>query len=169
MRSHCGLGEPVCNKLRVISGHLRGFVRQSGDFYSFCFIFTEVTITSYSSSVEDRAPLRCVTLYLPILPQNLTLGPSQPPPARLDSRKPLHCRKLTKLTLLFPACGCQVGQFLVFLRELDFAVAEAGPSGEALLGEAPVAHEHRLSVHLELLKLKELKCSVRKSNFFFLD
>lgn len=67
------------------------------------------------------------------------------------------------LTLLFPACGCQVGQFPVFLRQLEFAVAKAGSSGEALLGQAPIGRQQRLPVHLEFLKLKEMTQSQETS------
>lgn len=61
--------------------------------------------------------------------------------------------KLTELTPFFPARRCQVGQLPVFLRQLDFAVAQAGLSGEAVLGEPPVGRLQRLPVHLELLEL----------------
>lgn len=67
------------------------------------------------------------------------------------------------LTLLFPACGCQVGQFPVFLRQLEFAVAKAGSPGEALLGQAPIGRQQGLPVHLEFLKLKEITQSQEMS------
>lgn len=61
--------------------------------------------------------------------------------------------KLTKLTLFFPACGCQVGQFPVFLRQLELAVIKARSPSEALLGQTPVRGQQHLPVKLELLKL----------------
>lgn len=61
--------------------------------------------------------------------------------------------KLTKLTLFFPACGCQVGQFPVFLRQLEFAVIKARSPSEALFGQTPVRGQQHLPVKLELLKL----------------
>lgn len=61
--------------------------------------------------------------------------------------------KLTKLILFFPACGCQVGQFPVFLRQLELAVIKARSPSEALLGQTPVRGQQHLPVKLELLKL----------------
>lgn len=58
-----------------------------------------------------------------------------------------------KLTLFFPACGCQVGQFPVFLRQLEFAVIKARSPSEALFGQTPVRGQQHLPVKLELLKL----------------
>lgn len=78
--------------------------------------------------------------------------------------------KLTKLTLFFPACGCQVGQFLVFLRQMEFAVIKARSLSEALLGQTPVGGQHRISVELEVLKLggERKILSVKLAAIFFL-
>lgn len=157
--------DTVCNNLLVIS--FPGIL-------VLWFVSTEATITPCDSSVDSSGTLHRVTPYLPILPWNLT--PSRRPPARLDSNgappsslKPdtaprPRCCGLTEPTLLFPACGRHVGQFPVFLRKLDFAVAEARPPGEALFCKAAVGCKHRLSVHLKLLKLNEKDQSQQKSH-----
>lgn len=63
------------------------------------------------------------------------------------------CR-LTEPALFFPTDGCQIGQLLVFLGQLEFSVVEAGSPGDALVGQAPVGGQQDLSVHLQLLKLE---------------
>lgn len=84
----------------------------------------------------------------------------QPPPV---PPSPQRLGELTQLTLFFPACGYKVGQFPVFVCQLQFAVAQAGLSSEALLRQAPVGGQHHLPVHLKILKLNKnsTKCLIR--------
>jgi len=89
---------------------------------------------------------------------------TSPPPVSLSPR---WWDKLTQLTLFFPACGYQVGQFSVFLCQLEFAVIKAGLSGKTPLGYAPVGGQQRLPVHLKLLKLNKKTRKMSKQWSFF--
>lgn len=71
--------------------------------------------------------------------------------------------KLTQLTLFLPARAQTTGQLFVFLRQLQLAVVEAGPAGQALLGQAPVGGQLRVPVYLELLELDDRKAEKAKS------
>lgn len=65
--------------------------------------------------------------------------------------RPSH--QLTQLTLLFPACSCQMSQFSILLGQLELSVAEVRLVAEAVLSQASVGHQQHRPFCLDFLKL----------------
>lgn len=61
--------------------------------------------------------------------------------------------QLTKLTLLFPARSCQMRHFSIFLGQLELSAAEARSAAKAVLGQAPIGRQQRLTFGSQFLKL----------------
>lgn len=74
--------------------------------------------------------------------------------------------QLTETTLFFPARFRQVGQFPVFVCQLEFSVIKARLLSEAFLSQAPIAGQLCLPVHLKLLQLKQEEALINGKHFF---